>query len=1053
MEVERDTSDIGPIPFMGYLSDASAKNKTLQSLISSVTDQNVVLDKQDLAIVDLIDIINDLNVTGPYHTIFPPELISSGAQFTVEKAEINSSLYPKELFSAAVKTPKFMLDPQKRLDLSEDAVRQQVCDLIVEIVVLHHPHLRRHKNIVNMFGWGYRSTWQRTPLLALELADNNLGSLMSQMGASMSFSHRHRIIRDIACGLTAVHEIEITHGDLKPENILVFRDGEEWAAKLTDFGGGAVFPGRTLRGRGTVGWRAPELRRHHDHDEPLDLKQLSKIDIYSFGLVCWHVVCQMGRTTRGNEGDKVLDTALADLAKQRDIPSTLLNAYQDLIRACLSEDPRDRPVKILNLLPDHTTQEEKVTENRYIGPPKYSWEIVKVEGPLADDLLSRYHTNEESVAPDLVFGLFLNLQFIMPLSIFSDTQVGIRARLLRTAAMGGIRQARALIPRYYEYFDLPNEDIEAQSEKWLYRSISTGDLAFSDRTRMVNPRLFDDALDEFQAYGGYNSHYQDIEDEQYWLEGFSDLDLEAIQTKVPLDKPLNESGDCLIHLAASFHQSTTLKVLKTIASPANVNMLNMDGESPLFKACLCGVLDTVLYLLEIGADPTLRMGQRGKGPSCLHYLFAFHPDDMEQVAAKLIEKGASVSAMSVSIDKMLHYPYRCPPGSPLHWAVEFSCSKAIEVLLSHGADPWLPNGRPQFLLPWNGQQSEALSHDELDRRPLLSLSAGPSAVDLAIQQWNHSNLCLLLDNTSPGIHDRDRDGIRKFHNLLLGNTRWIATGQAESFLMRGGPSTRREQLRKTIQTLLRHGFPIDALEPAWYYLEWEDPPTSTSLMIAVSEANLEVAEALLEAGADVNVAGDHGQTAIMDFGPHDLRSSTQEYEVHKEIQRRMMRMLLAHGARIDARSHTGMSRILEMAKDGMVGAIEVLLEHGAMINDRHPNSTPGEGQFPVVQNLVWRASDSDIAALLRKYLIPWLAQAPAETSSDPAEMSLLYNLTSEAYIESVGVLLDAGFNVNPVYNKVIKGKVFRFTPLDKLLHTWNGEFGKQDRLKMSKSGE
>jgi serine/threonine protein kinase len=276
---------------------------------------------------------------------------ASGAQFIVRQGDIGYFREPTYLYDAAIKSSKFMLDAQDRLNLSSESVRRQVSDLLIEVAALRHPHLRRHENIVDIMGWGVDHSWHGVPFIALELASKNLGDLIAA-NTSIAFENRRSMISGIASALSAIHDIGIVHGDLKPENILVFEEESRWIAKLSDFGGGAGLNGaNALRGRGTTGWRAPELRRFHDYGEPLDPTLLSRIDIYSFGLLTWSMLCWSVGPLRRNEEESELDSASHDLQKRQDISEMLKTSYQNLLRACLHKQPQDRPSDIGALLP------------------------------------------------------------------------------------------------------------------------------------------------------------------------------------------------------------------------------------------------------------------------------------------------------------------------------------------------------------------------------------------------------------------------------------------------------------------------------------------------------------------------------------------------------------------------------------------------------------------------------------------------------------------------------------------------------------------------------
>lgn len=345
-------SGIGLVSYLAYISEISANNDMLRRLTLASPAEEIT-DRGELPVAEFAVLLRALNVPGPCFLVYGSSFIGCGAQFVVRQGEIGFISMPGAGTSTvALKSPKFVLDAEERLDLSTAIAWRQVRDLIVEVAALCHPNLRPHPNIVDIIGWGFDKSWHHPPFLALELADGDLEGLLKSDNL-LSFENRRHIISDIASALDAIHEIGLIHGDLKPENILVFKRQSRYIAKLSDFGSSAgLTKGTLLRGLGTVGWRAPELRRHHEDSKPIHLELLDRMDAYSFGLVAWCILCQSTCPPRGSKQESTGDLALIDLQGQQIIPTTLMPIYEVLLRACLCEEPRNRPVKISKLLED-----------------------------------------------------------------------------------------------------------------------------------------------------------------------------------------------------------------------------------------------------------------------------------------------------------------------------------------------------------------------------------------------------------------------------------------------------------------------------------------------------------------------------------------------------------------------------------------------------------------------------------------------------------------------------------------------------------------------------
>lgn len=111
-----------------------------------------------------------------------------------------------------------------------------------------------------------------------------------------------------------------------------------------------------------------------------------------------------------------------------------------------------------------------------------------------------------------------------------------------------------------------------------------------------------------------------------------------------------------------------------------------------------------------------------------------------------------------------------------------------------------------------------------------------------------------------------------------------------------------------VQAALAAG--ADANEP--------DPSTLTPLHMAAARGAMEIATLLIEAGADVAVEAGTGQGKA-----HALHLAAQ-FD-HPD----MVRLLLDHGAAIDAATTRGETALILAAKSGYAGVAEVLLQAGA----------------------------------------------------------------------------------------------------------------------------
>ena len=286
-------------------------------------------------------------------------LLGRGSQFTVYNQETNlpserGATFQNRTLAVAIKEPNFILDAREKLDISDVSARRQIRNMIIEITALWHKRLRKHRNIVKLLAWGLNdSTWDMVPFIALELADRTLTDLLNE-GDDHPLDLKHHLCLDIGCGLDAIHGSDLIHGDLKPDNVLLFRETWRWIARLADFGAaGQIGQGMASEGRGTMGWRAPEYRRHVEDGTPLDPFLLDMVDVYSYGLMLWSVFLKNRGSSKGNESLEAYTTALQDLhCRKPELPKSLAKALRKSFDSTLQLQPHLRSKTVSHLLND-----------------------------------------------------------------------------------------------------------------------------------------------------------------------------------------------------------------------------------------------------------------------------------------------------------------------------------------------------------------------------------------------------------------------------------------------------------------------------------------------------------------------------------------------------------------------------------------------------------------------------------------------------------------------------------------------------------------------------
>lgn len=149
------------------------------------------------------------------------------------------------------------------------------------------------------------------------------------------------IASDLAEGLHVAHSAGIVHRDIKPSNVLLQPSplpGRTWRAKLADFGiaylrdsARVTTPGLLV---GTAAYVAPEQAR--------GAAPAPEADVYSFGIVL--IEALTGRRPFADaEG---IGTLVARLTMSPEVPDTLPDVWQGLLRGMTAMRPDDRPTAL-----------------------------------------------------------------------------------------------------------------------------------------------------------------------------------------------------------------------------------------------------------------------------------------------------------------------------------------------------------------------------------------------------------------------------------------------------------------------------------------------------------------------------------------------------------------------------------------------------------------------------------------------------------------------------------------------------------------------------------
>jgi ankyrin repeat protein len=364
------------------------------------------------------------------------------------------------------------------------------------------------------------------------------------------------------------------------------------------------------------------------------------------------------------------------------------------------------------------------------------------------------------------------------------------------------------------------------------------------------------------------------------------------------------------------------------------------------------------------------------GLTALHW--AARADDLE-IAKMLIGAGANVKVAD-------RYGL-----TPLTLAATRGSARMLEVLLGAGADAntALPEGETALMTSARAGNPEAI-------RVLIAHDADVNAKERALGEtalmWaaaeNHADAVRALLGGHADINAHSTV-------LHLAPFQWITSGMVSTMLPRGG------------WTALFYAARQGSIEAARVLVEehanlnFTDPDGATPLVIAIINAHYDLANMLLDAGADPNIADDAGMAALYaavdmhTLGPLQGRPAPKLVDNMSGLG--LIRSLLAHGANPNMR-----------LKKPILGR-----HHGS------GDTTLGEGTTALMRAA--KANDIDaMKALLAAGANPFLTQKNHTTvlmiaaagGAQAGGFGMAIPVTEEGAIQAIQLCLDRGVEID-----------------------------------------
>lgn len=187
----------------------------------------------------------------------------------------------------------------------------------------------RSKHVVQIYDVFLNEEDRRVGIVQEYISGDDLVSYIEEK--EITIDDYLKILYQIICGISDLHDQDLIHRDIKPNNIKLDQSN---IIKIFDFGL-ARFTGRndsTLGFRGTLGFAAPEL--YNAGLVPLT----SAVDIYSFGVISWFL-----------SGQKLPQKLLSTPPNLKNLPSfsslslNIPPLISNVLDQSISENPQDRP--------------------------------------------------------------------------------------------------------------------------------------------------------------------------------------------------------------------------------------------------------------------------------------------------------------------------------------------------------------------------------------------------------------------------------------------------------------------------------------------------------------------------------------------------------------------------------------------------------------------------------------------------------------------------------------------------------------------------------------
>ncbi|CAB0043661.1 unnamed protein product [Trichogramma brassicae] len=399
---------------------------------------------------------------------------------------------------------------------------------------------------------------------------------------------------------------------------------------------------------------------------------------------------------------------------------------------------------------------------------------------------------------------------------------------------------------------------------------------------------------------------------------------DATRRKVDVDARDSEGNSPLL-LALRRNRRKLAELL--LSRAADPTLANDEGTKPLDLVTKGTPLYLALendcptmaeLLLRHGADPNLA---NDDGDAPLH-LMCKHKDRIEDEFVRLFFWINELNTRTLAVDARNRWS-----RTPLHLALANEHRTMAELLIRHGADPNLADGRdglaPLHLMCCEHEYEADFIQLFFD----ICEARGHAVLIDAEDKLGRTALQLALENVKPNMVDVLVNRGADLAGFALVDPNWVnGEGATPLHLICSRPKD-----DGTADTFFEI---LDELNRSVEIDARDNEGGNTPLHLAARNGHAQLVELLLRRGADPNLANDFGSTPL-----HFICSRAKNDELVDTLFGKLDELLTTKFLEVDAQDASGNSPLHLALKRGNEHLMELLLEHGADANLSNLNGT------------------------------------------------------------------------------------------------------------------